>query len=134
MRVTALIIMGLSLSALRAVCQDRQGLGVHKFSADQIVQQVAVAETKNKLEKNHYNFELDYEVVELGQGDTVKGRFHRVTDIIFHDNGVETERLISFPPSTLTALTVTSEDMQDLLGIQPFALTQEELPNYEVKY
>jgi len=38
------------------------------------------------------------------------------------------------PVSTLRAITLTPEDLQDLKNVQPFVLTTENLPDYQINY
>jgi hypothetical protein len=70
----------------------------------------------------------------IGEGGSITGRFKRVSDIVYDDMGNRIERISYFPISTLKDLTITQQDLQDLAGVQPFALTIEDLPKYVVTY
>src|SRR5215471_12210728 len=103
-------------------------------SVDEIIQRFAAAESENRKARNNYTFTQDFDLKTIGPADVITGDFHRVSDIVFDDLGNRVERITFFPPSTLVELQVTQEDMQDLAGVQPFALTTEELPKYDVSY
>ena len=72
----------------------------------------------------------------LGPADTISGEFFQVSEFVFNDAGARIERIIKAPPSTLdqAGLSMTAEDKNALVNLQPFALTAEELPNYFVSY
>lgn len=114
--------------------QEGSAPGDCRAQAQDVIQKVACAETQNKAEKYHYTFRQDYEVLELGAGDKIKGHFNRVSDVHFDDQHKMREQIISYPTSTLQELRVTYEDIRDQIGVQPFALTQEDLAHYQVEY
>jgi len=99
----------------------------------EIIRRFAEAETQNKIARNQYMFTQDIDLVTFGEAGSVTGRFHRVSEIVFDDRSSRIERITFFPPST-AAVNMTQEDMQDLAGLQPFALTAEDLPKYHVDY
>jgi len=71
----------------------------------------------------------------IGEAGSVTGRYHRVSDIVLDDLGNRIEKITFFPPSTLVGLNApTQEDIQDLSGVQPFALASEDLPKYQIDY
>lgn len=101
---------------------------------EEVIKRFASAESENAVARNNYTFTQDMDLVTLGGADSVTGRFHRVSDIVLDDRGNRIEKITFFPPSTLTELQLTNEDMQDLAGVQPFALSTEDLPKYQVDY
>jgi hypothetical protein len=99
-----------------------------------VIRRFAAAESENKVARNNYTFTQDFDLLTVGEAGSTTGRFHRISDVVFDDRGNRIERITFFPAPTLTQLTITSEDMQDLSGVQPFALTTEDLPKYQVDY
>lgn len=99
-----------------------------------VISRFAEAETQNRIARNNYTFTQDFDLITLGEAGSVTGRFHRVSDIVLDDRGNRIERITFFPPSTLVALQITNEDMQDLAGVQPFALATEDIPKYQIDY
>ena len=100
----------------------------------EVIKRFAAAESENRLARNNYTFTQDFEVQELGEANSVIGRFKRTSDIVFDDRSNRFEKITYFPSTTLPNLQISAEDMQDLAGVQPFALTTEDLPKYNVTY
>jgi len=100
----------------------------------EVIRRFAEAETQNRIARNNYTFTQDFDLITLGEAGSVTGRFHRVSDIVLDDRGNRIEKITFFPASTLTSLQITNEDMQDLAGVQPFALSAEDLAKYQIDY
>src|SRR5437870_2746355 len=101
---------------------------------EEVIRRFAEAETQNRIARNNYTFTQDFDVLTIGEAGSVTGRFHRVSDIVLDDRGNRVEKITFFPPPTLTELQITNEDMQDLAGVQPFALATEDLAKYQIDY
>jgi hypothetical protein len=65
-------------------------------------------------------------------GQQVTGEYHRISNFTFDDQGNRFEKITFFPMPSFGA--VTQEDLEDLGGIQPFALEPSKIPNYNIKY
>ena len=103
-------------------------------SIPEVIRRFAEAETQNRVARNNYAFTQDFDLITLGEAGSVTGRFHRVSDIVLDDRGNRIEKITFFPQPTLVALQITNEDMQDLAGVQPFALATEDIPKYQIDY
>jgi hypothetical protein len=101
---------------------------------DEVIKRFSAAESQNKIARLNYTFTQDFDVMTIGEAGSITGRYHRVSDIVLDDRGNRVEKITFFPPSTLTELTITREDFQDLSGTQPFGLTTEDLPKYQVTF
>src|SRR5713226_5362083 len=62
------------------------------------------------------------------------GEYRMTSDILFTPDGKRYEKVISAPPPTLERIQLSQQDMDDLEHVQPFVLTSQELPKYDVKY
>jgi hypothetical protein len=105
-----------------------------QLSIEEVIRRFAAAESENKIARLNYTFTQDFDVMTIGGAGSITGRYHRVSDIVLDDRGNRLEKITFFPPSTLTELVITKEDLQDLAGTQPFGLTSEELPKYVVTF
>jgi hypothetical protein len=105
-----------------------------ELSTQEIIQRFAAAETQNKIARNNYTFTQDFDIKTIGMGGQVSGEYRRVSDIVYDDRGARVEKITFFPMSTLTEIGITQEDMKDLAGVQPFALTTEDIPKYQIDY
>lgn len=101
---------------------------------NEIIRRFAAAESENKAARNNYTFMQDVDIRTVGEAGSITGRFHRISEIVYDDLGNRVEKITFFPISTLKDLSLTTEDMQDLSGVQPFALTTEDLPKYLVTF
>src|SRR5262249_14410314 len=81
-----------------------------------------------------YAYVQESRIQTIGPGDTITGEFYQVSEFVFNDAGQRIERITKAPPSTLVEVSLTPEDRNAFINLQPFALTAEELPNYNVSY
>lgn len=101
---------------------------------DRIVKAFSAKETEFRQALNNYAFKRDATVQQLGMGGNVTGEYHRVSQFVFDDKANRFEKITYFPASTLTELQVTAEDIEDLGGIQPFALEASKIDQYNFKF
>jgi hypothetical protein len=125
------MLMVFSLAGLASHSEPAQTSG--QPPVEEIIRRFAAAETENRIARNNYTFTQDIDILTLGEAGSITGRFHRVSDIVFDDRSNRIEKITFFPPNT-SALTITQEDMQDLAGVQPFALATEDIPKYQLDY
>jgi muconolactone delta-isomerase len=88
------------------------------------------AQFRNAL--NEYAFKRDAILQSLGMGGQITGEYHRVSLFTFDDQGNRYEKINYFPMPSFSG--VTQEDLDDLGGIQPFALEPSKIPQYDFKY
>jgi hypothetical protein len=106
-------------------------------SSDQvqnIIQEFAAKEKLFKEARNNYTYHQINKLNELDPDANVVGTFQQEWDILYDDSGKRIERVTYAPPDTLKGLLVTKEDLDGMRNIQPFVLTTDELPEYDVKY
>ena len=101
---------------------------------DRIVRAFSAKETEFRRALNDYAFKRDATVQQVGMGGGVTGEYHRVSQFVFDDQGNRFEKITFFPAPTLTELEVTPEDIEDLGGIQPFALEAAKINQYNFNY
>ncbi len=133
MRYVALSLAVLAMALTAAWPQPSAAQTKPEPNIEEVIRKFAEAESQNKLARSNYAFTQDVEMMTLGEAGSITGRFKRVSQISLDNSGNRFERIDYFPPSTLQ-VSLTQEDFKDLAGVQPFALTTEDLPKYEVKY
>jgi hypothetical protein len=101
---------------------------------ERIIRTFTAKETEFRQALNQYRFKRDAVVQTLGLGGQVTGEYRRVSNFTFDDKSNRFERITFFPAPTLTEITVTAEDIEDLGGIQPFALEASKLGLYNFTY
>ena len=100
---------------------------------DDIVRKFSAKETEFRRALNTYAFKRDALIQVLGMGGQVVGEYHRVSDFTFDDQGNRYEKINFFPLSNIGEI-ITAEDLEDLGGVNPFALEAAKLGQYNFKY
>ena len=100
---------------------------------DEIIRKFTSKETQFRRALNTYAFKRDALVQILGMGGQVTGEYHRVSDFTFDDQGNRYEKINFFPLSNMSGV-ITPEDLEDLGGVNPFALEAAKLNQYNFKY
>jgi hypothetical protein len=100
----------------------------------QTIQAFAAKEALFKKARDNYTFHQSNRVEQLGPDNEIVGTFQQDWDILYDDNGARIEKVTYAPPDTLKGLLITKEDYENFRSIQPFVLTTDRLPEYEVKY
>ncbi|MDQ3817721.1 MAG: hypothetical protein M3362_08530 [Acidobacteriota bacterium] len=101
---------------------------------DRIIRAFTAKETEFRQALNNYAFKRDATVQTLGMGGQVTGEYHRVSQFTFDDRGQQYERITYFPQPTLTEISLTQEDLEDLGGVEPFALEASKMNRYNFTY
>ncbi|MCM3870493.1 MAG: hypothetical protein ND895_07370 [Pyrinomonadaceae bacterium] len=99
-----------------------------------IIQAFTAKETEFRRALGEYAFKRDATVQTIGMGGQVSGEYRRVSQFVFTDQNERFEKITFFPQPTLTELTFTKEDLEDLGGVQPFALEASKINQYDFKY
>jgi len=101
---------------------------------DNIIRRFTAKETEFRTALNQYFFKRDALIQEIGMGGQVIGEYHRVSDFTFDDKGNRYEKINFFPMPSLQGATMTNEDLEDLGGVNPFALEGAKAALYNFKY
>ncbi|MCA1572951.1 MAG: hypothetical protein LC770_00100 [Acidobacteria bacterium] len=99
---------------------------------DRVIRAFTAKETEFRKALNLYSFKRDAMIQTLGMGGQVTGEYHRVSNFTFDDQGNRYEKISFFPMPSFGG--VTQEDLEDLGGIQPFALEPSKIDKYNIKY
>jgi TonB family protein len=99
---------------------------------DRIVHAFTAKEAEFRRALNQYSFKRDAIVQSLGMGGQITGEYHRVSYFTFDDSGNRYEKISYFPMPSFGG--VTPEDLDDLGGIQPFALDPTKIDRYTFRY
>ena len=101
---------------------------------DKVVRAFTAKETEFRHALADYAFKRDAVVQTIGVGGQVTGEYHRTSQFVFDNNNERFEKITYFPLPTLTELSITQEDIEDLGGVQPFALEASKIDQYTFKY
>jgi len=102
---------------------------------EEIIQKFAAKEKEFKTARDQYTYRQSVRVQVL-DGNTVKGEYQQVFDVLFDDKGKHIENVVFAPQSTLEngGLQMDQGDFEDIRQRLPFVLTSDELPEYDIIY
>ena len=101
---------------------------------DRIIRAFTAKETEFRHALTEYSFKRDAVIQTIGMGGQTTGEYHRTSQFVFNDQAERFEKITFFPLPTLTELSLTQEDLDDLGGVQPFALEASKIDQYNFKY
>jgi hypothetical protein len=130
--LTAVLFVALVVSMASA--QELSGSGqLSQAEINRVIAAFTAKETEFRTALNNYSFKRDATIQSLGFGKQVTGEFRRVSTFTFDDSGNRYEKITYFPMPSFAGA-VTQEDLDDLGGIQPFALEPAKIPAYNFRY
>ena len=101
---------------------------------DLIIQKFAAKEKEFYEALQDYVYRQTSKIQELDESGEAAGKWEITSDITFTEDGKRTEHVVHAPVSTLKNLLLTPEDMEDLRYTQPFVLTTDQVPLYDIRY
>jgi hypothetical protein len=125
----AFILIGVAYSQEGPLSTD-QPKGI---TVQQIIEKFAAKEKEFKQARDFYTFRQDVKVQTI-DGDTVTGEYREVFDVTYDNQGKHLENVTYAPSNTLTEISMSPEDLQDIRHLLPFVLTSDEIPEYDILY
>ncbi len=104
------------------------------INSEEIIRAFTAKETEFRQALNNYAFKRDALIQTIGMGGQVTGEYRRVSRFVFDDQGTRYEKITYFPASTLIEVSVTEEDIEDLGGVEPFALEASKINQYNFTF
>ena len=128
--LATLVLFG--LCALTVSAQTNGSGAIDPAEADRIIRTFTAKEAQFRKALNTYSFKRDALIQSIGAGGQVVGEYHRISTFTFDDQGERFEKISFFPMSTLPE--ITQEDVDDLGGVNPFALEPSKADLYNFRY
>jgi hypothetical protein len=101
---------------------------------EQIIERFADRELEFKRERDNFTYQQTFIIQTIDLDGRVDGEYRMSSDIVFTPAGKRYEKITNAPQPTLTRITLSQQDLDDLEHVQPFVLTTVELPKYDIKY
>ncbi len=135
MKKTAVFLFVLCLS----VAALGQGDGITKkdlsqAEIDRIIKKVTENEGDFRAALTNYVFNRNATVNIIGLGGQIAGTFRRDSFMTFNQDGSRFEKVLFAPVATTPPGFVTPEDLEDLGGVNPFALEPAFVSQYNFSY
>ncbi len=125
-------------SAPKTPAADHRSSGISKeppsIPVEQIIQRFAAREVEFKAERENFTYIQTFVIQTIDSDDRPDGEYRMTSDITFTPAGKRYEVVTNAPPPTLERISLSEQDLDDLRNIQPFVLTTDELPKYDVSY
>jgi hypothetical protein len=99
-----------------------------------IIRAFTQKETEFRKALNEYAFRRDAVIQTIAFGGQISGEYHRVSQFVFDDSGNRFEKILKFPVPTMSEIQITAEDLEDLGGVQSFALESSKIHEYDFSY
>ena len=100
----------------------------------EIVKRFAAKEAEFARARGNYTYRQTVRINELDASGNPQGKYELVEDIVFTPDGKRAEKVVRAPMSTLQRILLTPEDEKDLRDVQPFVLTTDQIPYYDIQY
>ncbi len=102
-------------------------------TVEEIIKRFAAKEKEFKEARDQYTYRQDVKVMTL-DGDTIDGTYQEVFDVTFDDKGRKTKNVVFAPQPSLTRISMTEEDFDDIENRLPFVLTSDDVGEYDILY
>lgn len=133
MNVTKLIFALLLILGLTNVssAQNLVKVNLTQQEINQIIKAFTEKEREFREALKNYVFNRSVTIQTIGLGGNVTGTYRRDSLMTFTDDGKRFEKVLYAPISTLKDISVTPEDLEDLGGVNPFALEPDVINLYD---
>jgi len=100
-----------------------------------IIRAFTQKESEFRKALNEYGFTREAIIQTLAWGGgQITGEYQRTSRFVFDDSGNRFEKILFFPIPTVKAIQITPEDIEDLGGVQAFALDASKVNEYDFAY
>ncbi len=101
---------------------------------NRIIKKVTENESLFRRALTLYVFDRSATMQTVGMGGQISGTYRRDSFLSFNDAGERSEKIVFFPMSTITDLVITLADIENLGGIDPFAIEPKVADQYQFTY
>ncbi len=129
---TSALVLLFSGAAASKLAAQTDGGALSQTESDRIISRFTAKEAQFRRALNSYSFKRDALIQSIGMGGQVIGEYHRVSTFTFDDQGNRYEKISFFPMSSMPE--ITAEDVEDLGGVEPFALEPSKIGLYNIRY
>ena len=107
---------------------------LNQTEIDRIVSKFTRNEKLFRSALNVYAFNRNATIQTVGMGGQITGTYHRESFMTFDSAGNRVEKILLFPVSTLTEITISQADIENLGGLDPFAIEPAHIDKYKFTY
>jgi len=135
-KVGLFLLVGSFFSAINAFSQETGIIRKELPQAEitRIIKKVSENESAFREALKDYVFTRRAAISNIGMGGQITGTYRRDSFMTFNADGGRFEKILFNPVSTLTEMVITPEDLEDLGGVNPFALEPYVIAQYNFSY
>ncbi len=135
-KLLSLTLIVLCLTALPAVSQTSEIIksNISQAEIDRIISEVTENEGLFRDALGVYAFKRNASFQTIGMGGQISGTYRRDSFMTFKEDGSRFEKILFFPISTITEIQITIADIENLGGIDPFAIEPSAANKYKFTY
>ena len=137
MRIILLSLLTFYVSVLGAAAQQASNVvktDLTQPEIDKIIRKFADNEFNFRQALSIYAFNRNATLQTIGLGGQVTGTFIRNSFLTFNTDGTRFEKILYAPISTLKGIEVSPEDIDNLGGINPFAIEPKYIDQYNFSF
>lgn len=101
---------------------------------DKIIKKFTENEFNFRQALSVYAFNRNAKIQTLGLGGQITGTYQRDSYLTFNEDGTRFEKILYFPVPTLKEITITVADLENLGGIDPFAIEPKVVNQYNFSF
>lgn len=102
--------------------------------AERIIRAFTAKESEFRRALNEYSFKREAIIQTIGMGGQITGEYKRVSRFVFDDSGNRYEKILLFPMPTVSEISISPEDLEDLGGVQAFPVETSQINKYNITY
>lgn len=135
-KIIAFSLTVLCFSAIAGFAQTSKIVktNLSQTEIDRMVKNFTSKEAEFRDALTNYVFNRSATIQTIGMGGQITGTYRRDSFLTFAKDGSRFEKITFFPMPTLTEISVTPEDLEDLGGVNPFALEPSKVSLYNFNY
>jgi len=130
----ALIVFCLSLATAFAQTSSIVKTEMSQAKIDRIVKKFTENESFFRQSLNSYSFNRNATMQTIGMGGQISGQYRRDSFLTFNEAGERIEKILYAPVSTMTEIVITIADIENLGGLNPFAIEPSEAAKYNFTF
>jgi hypothetical protein len=137
LRFIALFLIVLIVSAIGASAQQSSNIvrtDLNQTEIDKVIKKFTENEFNFRQALSVYAFNRNAKIQTVGMGGQITGTYQRDSFMTFNQDGTRFEKILYFPVSTLTDITITAADIDNLGGIDPFAIEPKLVNQYNFSF
>ncbi|HTK37172.1 MAG TPA: hypothetical protein VL325_01655 [Pyrinomonadaceae bacterium] len=132
--LAAIFVICLSTLTAFGQASNIRKVPLTQAQVDNVIKKLTTHELDFRNALRDYIFSRSATIQTVGIGGNITGTYRRDSEMMLNPDGTRQEKITYFPMSTLSEISMTAEDLEDLGGVNPFALEPMAISQYDFNY